>query len=103
MDKEVVDRVVSNCQCLPLSFKRLLSKESGYEGFTHLSPCSSNQNIYSSGRSNCTVQSALTITIHMQSPRASHLGTHTGDNTCYTGSINKGNKKNTWEENHNPE
>ena len=97
MDKEVVDRAVSQCQCLSLSFEGLLSEKSGCEGFRHLSPCSSNQNIYSSGRSSCTVQSAFTIIIHTPSPRASHLGTHTGDNTCYTGSINEGNKKNTWE------
>ena len=46
LDREVVVRAVSNCQCLLLSFEGLLSKESGQEGFRHLSPCSSNQSIY---------------------------------------------------------
>ena len=46
LDKEVVDGAVSNCQCLLLSFEELLSKESGCEGFRHLSPCSLEQSIY---------------------------------------------------------
>ena len=46
MDKEVVDRAVSNWQCLTLSFEGLLSKESGCEGFRYLSPYSLNQSIY---------------------------------------------------------
>ena len=35
LDMEVVDRAVSNCQCLLLCFKRLLSEESEREGFRH--------------------------------------------------------------------
>ena len=90
IDKEVVDRTVSNCQCLLLSFGGLLSEESRCKGLRHLSPCGSNQSIYSSDRSSCTVQ--LVLTIHMRSPRALHLGTHTGDSTDYTGSTNKVNR-----------
>ena len=44
--KELDGGAASNCQCLPLSFEGLLSKEAGNEGFRHLSPCSVNQSIY---------------------------------------------------------
>ena len=46
MDKGVVNGEVSNCQCLPLSFKGLLSEGSECEGFRHLSPCDLNESLY---------------------------------------------------------
>ena len=46
VDKKVDSGAVSICQCLSLSFKGLLSKESGYEGCRHWSLCSVNESIY---------------------------------------------------------
>ena len=46
MHKGVDGEAASGCQCLPLSFERLLSEGSGHEGFRHLSPRRLNQSIY---------------------------------------------------------
>ena len=46
LDKEVIDRAVFNCQCLPLCFEGPLSEESRHEGFIHLSPCDLNESLY---------------------------------------------------------
>ena len=64
IDKEVVNEAASSCQCLLLSFEGLLSEESGYEGFRHLSPCRVNQSyLLSSAELSWTVQSASTVII----------------------------------------